>query len=161
MVRNFDHVTFGVTDLDAAIAFFQLLDFEIEHDVLLQGEAAAHYTEAPGIVADHVTLQLRGSDPRQEIQLLHFHEPPVEVDADEEIFARTGYNHLALCVDDIDATAQMLAANGVEIISGTVTYLDRRLGYFRGPEGILLELAQPVEESAADETTFKVDIPTG
>lgn len=67
MITHFDHVTIGVRDVAAATRFFELLGFEHERTVTISGETFSRYMGTPGLVAEHVTLVLRGAEPRLEV----------------------------------------------------------------------------------------------
>ena len=75
MISNFDHVTVVVVDVDEAVNFFGLLGFELDRSVVISGPVMDAYMGVPGIVADHITLVIPGSEPRQEVQLLHYRSP--------------------------------------------------------------------------------------
>jgi catechol 2,3-dioxygenase-like lactoylglutathione lyase family enzyme len=146
MIRNPDHVTLAVADADAAIAFFGLLDFHVSHVARIEGGEPAHYMGMDAMQADHITLALDGSDPRFEIQLLHFDEPvPGTPDGDPTNHRLLGFNHLALRVDDLAATTARLEAEGVAMLSDEMDYISRRLRFLRGPEGITIELVEWVD----------------
>ena len=70
MVRNFDHVTIAVRDVDAAKRFFALLGFEEQISVVIAGKMFADYMGIPGIEAEHVTMVLKDSQPRLEVEQL-------------------------------------------------------------------------------------------
>ena len=99
--------------------------------------------------ADHVTLALNGADSHQEVQLLRFHNPPVQVDAETGNLARTGFNHVCFRVDDIDAMIDKLQAGGTGLRNEVMTFHDRKLVFLRGPGGVTIELAQWLAEPAA------------
>lgn len=142
MVKNLDHVTIVVEDADAANEFFELLDFVNDHDVMIAGEKFSTYMLIPGVDARHVTMLLKGSQPRQEIQLLQFTQPIPQDDPNIARLDKLGYNHLCLAVDDIEAQAAKLEQNGVKLLNRVMLFNNRKLMYFAGPEGITLELAQ-------------------
>ena len=150
MLRNPDHVTVAVADGAAAIEFFELLGFRKQHVAVIDGGAPAQYMGMPDMKADHITLELEGSDPYFEIQLLVFDPVPADDPGEHPTnLRRRGYNHLAFRVDDIAAVTAHLVANGVTMLSEEMDYISRRLRFFEGPEGITLELVQWVD---ADDT---------
>src|SRR5262245_31042933 len=75
MVKSFDHVTIVVRDVEAAKRFFGLLGFREVQSVLISGHEMDEYMGVPGIEAEHVTLELTGSSPRNEVQLLRYRHP--------------------------------------------------------------------------------------
>ena len=146
MLRNPDHVTVAVADATAAIEFFALLGFRTQHVVEIDGGEPARYMGMPDMKAEHITLELEGSEPHFEIQLLAFEPKPADDPGEHPTnLRRRGYNHLAFRVDDIAAVADHLMANGVTMLSDEMDYISRRLRFFEGPEGITLELVQWVE----------------
>ena len=148
MLRNPDHVTIAVADAASAIEFFALLGFRKEHVTTIDGGEPAVYMGMPGMKAQHITLALQGADPRFEIQLLEFEPAPgVDPGVQPTNLRRRGYNHLAFRVDDIEAVAAQLEANGVRMLSEQMNYISRKLRFIEGPERITIELVQWVEPS--------------
>jgi catechol 2,3-dioxygenase-like lactoylglutathione lyase family enzyme len=139
--EGFDHMTVVVTDLPEAKRFFGLLGFEESLAVVAQGERVADYMGIPGWVSDHVTLVLKGVDVHQEIQLLFFHEPPIDVDSGAGALDRTGFNHVCFRVNDLDAMLEHLAANGITPRNEVLDYHSRKLVFLDGP-GVVVELAE-------------------
>jgi catechol 2,3-dioxygenase-like lactoylglutathione lyase family enzyme len=116
----------------------------------IDGGVPARYMGMPDMKAQHITLELEGSDPYFEIQLLEFDPMPPEDPGDHPTnLRRRGYNHLAFRVDDIAAVTAHLEANGVNMLSEEMDYISRRLRFFEGPEGITLELVEWVESGGA------------
>ena len=142
MISNFDHVTVVVVDVDEAVAFFALLGFELDRSVVISGPAMEAYMGVPGIEADHITLVIPGSEPRQEVQLLHYRAPDVSVDAGSGFLARTGFNHVCFRVDDLDAAVAHLTAAGVELRNSPMDFHERKLVFLVGPSNVVIELAQ-------------------
>jgi catechol 2,3-dioxygenase-like lactoylglutathione lyase family enzyme len=145
MIQNADHVTFAVEDPDAAIAFFELLGFEHGHDTVIDGGEPAVFMGDPQMHARHVTLELTGSSPSFQVQLLHFEPSPTEDPIDETRRVHVGFNHLALRVDDLDAVSARLTAEGIEPINEPMQFIGRKLQFFAGPEGITLELVERLD----------------
>lgn len=144
--RNVDHITLAVRDPDAAIELLGAFGFVEGHVALIDGGEPAAYMGMPTMEADHITLVLEGSDPRVEVQLLHFRDlGPDEEEAGPTSHRRLGFNHLALRVDDLSTAAAELADHGVVPISEQMHYISRRLQMFAGPEGITLELVEWVD----------------
>lgn len=146
MIRNPDHVTIAVTDADAAIAFFGLLDFELDHIVQINGGEPAAYMGNPEMKAAHITLVLKGSVPEFQIQLLQFTRPAPDGPVPEQSRTRNrGFNHLAFRVDSLAETAAHLKTNGVRALTEEMDYISRRLQFFEGPEQVTIELVEWVE----------------
>jgi catechol 2,3-dioxygenase-like lactoylglutathione lyase family enzyme len=137
-----DHCTIAVTDLAAGIAFFETLGFEVTIRAVISGPIMEAYMGVPGLEADHVTLNLVGSEAHFEIQLLHYRHPTVVSDPNIHNLARPGFNHLCFAVDDIEATIATVTAKGVKLRNELLTYHNRKLVFLDGPEGVTIELAQ-------------------
>jgi catechol 2,3-dioxygenase-like lactoylglutathione lyase family enzyme len=139
--EGFDHITIVVTDLPAAQRFFGLLGFEESIAVVASGARVSEYMGIPGWESDHVTLTLAGVDVHQEIQLLHFHAPPIKHDSGAGTLDRTGFNHVCFRVNDLAAMLEHLAANGITPRNEVLEYHDRKLVFLDGP-GVVVELAE-------------------
>ena len=142
MLKHFDHVTVAVTDLAAARRFFAVLGFEEDKAVVISGPTMEHFMGVPGIVADHVTLVLKGSSPRCEVQIPHFRQPEVRSDPDLARLDRPGFNHICFAVSEIDSLIAKVTAAGVRLRNQPMTFHDRKLVFLEGPEGITVELAE-------------------
>ena len=142
MVAGFDHMTIAVTDLDEAERFLGVLGFRREKAVVVSGDTIADYMGIPGWVSDHVTYVLEGVSPRQEVQVLRFHEPALEVDDRSGYLARSGFNHVCFRTDDLDGTLQSFAALGYQPRNTVMEFHDRRLVFLDGPAGVVFELAE-------------------
>jgi catechol 2,3-dioxygenase-like lactoylglutathione lyase family enzyme len=142
MISNFDHCTIVVKDLDATIKFFALLGFQEDFSVVISGDRFSTYMGVDNLEAEHVTLVLANSSPRQEIQLLKYHSPTPLSDPNITRLDKVGYNHLCFAVDDIEQEVRRLKEKGVKFLNEIMEFKNRRLTFFRGPEGITLELSQ-------------------
>jgi catechol 2,3-dioxygenase-like lactoylglutathione lyase family enzyme len=138
-----EHVGIVVDDLTGAIEFFVELGLEPRG----KGEVEGRWVDR--IVAlDEVRAELamlRTPDGHGEIELVKFHSPPAP-DGDPHAPANApGLRHLAFLVEDIDADVAGLRARGTEFIGELVRYENSyRLCYVRGPEGIIVELAEKI-----------------
>jgi catechol 2,3-dioxygenase-like lactoylglutathione lyase family enzyme len=155
VLTNPDHVTVAVRDLDAALEFFALLGFEKDHVAIIDGGVPAAYMGMPDMKADHVTLVLKGAEPRFEIQLLHFADgSPSPSDESASTsgdpaptrLRQVGFNHVAFRVDDLAKSAAVLTENGVEQLNDAMDFIGRRLQFFAGPEGVTIELVEWLDE---------------
>ena len=160
MDAGFDHVTLVVEDLGAAECFFDALGFEKTQAVIVSGDVMSRYMGIPDWEADHVTLVHRDSSTHQEVQLLRFHTPQVRADHDAGELGRTGFNHVCLRVDDLDATLARLRTDGVVTRNDVMVFHDRRLVFVEGPAGVVIELAQwqsspPVKPAATGEAAAR------
>jgi catechol 2,3-dioxygenase-like lactoylglutathione lyase family enzyme len=142
MSLGFDHLTIAVTDVEEAQEFLAVLGFKLDKAVVVSGETIADYMGIPGWVSDHVTLVLEGVSPRQEIQLIRFHHPTLEIDERSGYLARSGFNHVCFRTDDLDGTLERFAALGHKPRNSIMEFHDRRLVFLDGPAGVVFELAE-------------------
>ena len=142
MVKNFDHVTVVVRDIEAAKRFFALLCFEESKSVVITGPTFADYMGTEGIEAEPVTLILTGATPRTEVQLLKYRHPDPLPDPAIANLGKPGFNHVCFTVDDPDAEVKKLEANGVRLRNKVLDFHNRKLVFLSGPEGVTVELAQ-------------------
>ncbi|BDG74630.1 VOC family protein [Roseomonas fluvialis] len=142
MLRNFDHLTIVVRDLDRARAFFAVLGFRKAIAVVIKGEPFDTYMGVPGIEADHVTLVLENVMPRTEIQLLHYRHPDPVPDPQIRNLAKLGMNHICFAVDDVAEEVAKLEAAGFKTRNAIMDFHARKLVFIDGPEGVTVELAE-------------------
>ncbi len=137
-----DNVGIVVEDLDAAIAFFLELGLELEGRGLVEGEWAGRVT---GLGDQRVEIaMLRTPDGLARLELSRFLAPAVVADHRTAPVNALGYLRVMFAVDDLDGTLERLRAVGAVLVSSEVVqYEDMyRLCYIRGPEGILVALAE-------------------
>ncbi len=141
MVKRMDNVGIVVEDLDAAIEFFTELGLELEGRAPIEGDWADGVT---GLHAMRVEIaMLRTPDGHGRLELSRFLAPPVVADHRSTPVNSLGYLRVMFAVDDIDETLARLAKRGATVVDKVVQYQDSyRLCYIRGPEGILIGLAQ-------------------
>lgn len=142
-IKRMEHVGIVVDDLAAAIEFFAQLGLEPRG----QGQVEGEWVERI-IALDEVKVEfamLRTPDGHGEIELVKFHSPPTKT-GDPNAPANTpGLRHLAFLVEDIDTVVADLQARGTELVGELVRYENSyRLCYVRGPEGIIIELAEKI-----------------
>ena len=142
MLKHIDHVTVAVSDLAAARRFFGLLGFEEDKAVVISGPVMDRYMGVKDIEADHVTLVLKGSSPRCEVQILHYRRPDARPDPNADRLDRVGYNHMCFATSDIDDMIARLTQAGVRLRNEPMVFHDRKLVFLEGPEGIVVELAE-------------------
>ena len=142
MVKNADHVTLVVQDVEAARKFFALLGFKDEIDTVISGEPLSTYMGIRNIESRHITLVLQGANPRFEIQLLHYMNPPILKDPNTTDLHRTGYNHLALRVENLDSEVKRLTEAGVVMKNQPVAFHNRKLVFLVGPDDVTIELVE-------------------
>ena len=135
-----DHVGIVVDDLAGATKFFVELGLVLGGEEPVEGLWVDRVVGLDGVRADVVGLQT--PDGNTWLELTRFRSPSSQSgDADAPVTTR-GIRHVAFAVDDIDAVVASLRARGAEVVGEVVRYEDSyRLCYVRGPEGILVELA--------------------
>ena len=140
-VKRMDNVGIVVEDIDAAIGFFSELGLELEGRAPIEGAWAEGVT---GLRDMRVEIaMMRTPDGHSRLELSRFHAPPVVADHRRAPVNALGYLRVMFTVDDIDDTIARLAKRGAELVGTVVQYQDSyRLCYIRGPERILIGLAQ-------------------
>lgn len=138
-----DHVGVVVDDLAAATEFFVRLGLERQGGGTVEGDWADRIVGLDGVQADLVMLQT--ADGHGQIELVKFHTPPAAGGDRHAPANARGIRHLAFVVEDIDAVVAGLRARGAEFVGELVRYENSyRLCYVRGPEGIIVELAERI-----------------
>ena len=141
-VERMDNVGIVVEDLEATIEFFRELGLELEGRGMVEGEWAGRVT---GLGDQRVEIaMMRTPDGHSRLELSRFLTPPVIADHRNAPVNALGYLRVMFAVDDVDETLARLREHGAELVSdGVVQYEDAyRLCYIRGPEGLLIGLAQ-------------------
>jgi catechol 2,3-dioxygenase-like lactoylglutathione lyase family enzyme len=141
-VKRMDNVGIVVEDLTATIEFFRELGLELEGRAMAEGEWAGRVT---GLGDQRVEVaMMRTPDGHSRLELSRFLEPRVVADHRNAPVNSLGYLRVMFAVDDIDETLLRLRKHGAKLVSGEVVqYEDSyRLCYIRGPEGLLIGLAQ-------------------
>ena len=140
-LKRMDNVGIVVADLGKAMDFFRELGLELEGRATIEGEWAGRVT---GLGDQRVEIaMMRTPDGHSRIELSRFLTPPVVADHRNAPVNALGYLRVMFTVDDIDETLGRLHAHGAELVGEVVQYKDAyRLCYLRGPEDILIGLAQ-------------------
>ncbi|MBZ9670444.1 VOC family protein [Mesorhizobium sp. ES1-3] len=140
-LKRMDNVGIVVEDLGAAIDFFRELGLEFEGRATIEGEWAGRVT---GLGDQHAEIaMMRTPDGHSRLELSRFLTPPVVADHRNAPVNALGYLRVMFTVDDIDDTLERLGTRGAELVGEVVEYKDvYRLCYIRGPEGLLIGLAQ-------------------
>jgi catechol 2,3-dioxygenase-like lactoylglutathione lyase family enzyme len=141
-LKRMDNVGIVVEDLDATIEFFRELGLELEGRAMVEGAWAGRVT---GLGDQRVEIaMLRTPDGHSRLELSRFLAPPVVADHRNAPVNALGYLRVMFAVDDLDETLARLRKHGAELVSSDVVqYEDAyRLCYIRGPEGLLVGLAQ-------------------
>jgi catechol 2,3-dioxygenase-like lactoylglutathione lyase family enzyme len=141
-VTRMDNVGIVVEDLDAVIAFFEELGLQLVGRMLVEGEWAGAVTGLGNQRCEIAMLQTPDGGSR--LELSRFLDPAVVADHRRAPVNALGYLRVMFAVDDLDDTLARLEPHGTELVSSeVVNYEDvYRLCYVRGPEGILLGLAE-------------------
>lgn len=136
-----DNVGIVVESLETAIAFFTELGLTLEGRATIAGEWAGRVT---GLGDQHVEIaMLVTPDGHSRLELSRFLTPPVVADHRTAPINALGYLRVMFTVDDIDATLARLRTHGAQLVGDVVQYEDAyRLCYLRGPEGLLIGLAE-------------------
>jgi catechol 2,3-dioxygenase-like lactoylglutathione lyase family enzyme len=137
-----DNVGIVVEDLTATIEFFRELGLELEGRGMVEGEWAGRVT---GLGDQRVEIaMMRTPDGHSRLELSRFLEPSVVADHRNAPVNALGYLRVMFAVDDVDETLARLRTHGAELVStDVVQYNDSiRLCYIRGPEGLLIGLAE-------------------
>jgi catechol 2,3-dioxygenase-like lactoylglutathione lyase family enzyme len=140
-VKRMDNVGIVVESLDAAISFFAELGLELEGRATIEGEWAGRVT---GLRDQRVEIaMMRTPDGHSRLELSRFLTPPVVADHRNAPVNALGYLRVMFTVEDIDDTLARLRKCGAQLVGEVVQYKDAyRLCYIRGPEGLLIGLAQ-------------------
>lgn len=140
-VQRMDNVGLVVHDLDAAIAFFTELGLVLEGRAPVEGDWAEGVTGLTGMRVE--IAMLRTPDGHNRLELSRFLAPPVVADHRNAPVNALGYLRVMFAVSDLDDTLARLSKLGATVVGEVVQYADLyRLCYIRGPEGILIGLAQ-------------------
>ena len=140
-VKRMDNVGIVVEDIDAAIEFFTELGLELEGRAPIEGAWADGVTGLPDMRVE--IAMMRTPDGHSRLELSRFLAPPVAADHRNAPVNALGYLRVMFAVDDLDDTLARLRRHGAEVVDEVVNYESvYRLCYVRGPEGILLGLAE-------------------
>ena len=139
-----DNVGIVVESLDVVIDFFVELGLELEGRMIVEGEWAERVTGLHPMRTE--IAMMRTPDGHSRLELSRFLTPPTVADHRRAPVNALGYLRVMFAVDDLDDTLARLAQHGAELVSREVVqYEDAyRLCYVRGPEGLLIGLAQPL-----------------
>ena len=136
-----DNVGIVVDDLEATIDFLRELGLELEGRATIEGEWAGRVT---GLGDQRVEIaMMRTPDGHSRLELSRFLDPPTIADHRNAPVNALGYLRIMFAVDDVDETLARLREHGAELVGEVVQYKESyRLCYIRGPEGLLIGLAQ-------------------
>ena len=142
-VQRMDNVGIVVDDLPEAIEFFRELGLELEGQATIEGEWAGRVTGLGDQRAE--IAMMRTPDGHSRLELSRFLTPPPVADHRNAPVNALGYLRVMFAVEDIDDTLARLRKHGAQLVGEVVRYEDvYRLCYVRGPEGILIGLAEQI-----------------
>ncbi len=142
-IQRMDHVGIVVDDLAAATEFFVELGLELQGEAPVEGRWVDRVVGLDGVRAEIVMLQTE--DGHGGLELTKFHTPSTQGGNRHAPANTPGIRHVAFAVEDIDAVVAGLRARGAELVGELERHEDRyRLCYVRGPEGIIVELAEQI-----------------
>jgi catechol 2,3-dioxygenase-like lactoylglutathione lyase family enzyme len=138
---RFDHVGVVVEDLDAAAAFFLELGFESQGGTVVDGEVVDKINGLDGVRAE--LLMVRTPDGTGTLELIKYHSPPDGGSPEPLPANRLGFRHICIEVEDLNGIVDRLRDQGFGTVGEVQDYgTVYRLCYVRGPEGLIVELAE-------------------
>src|SRR4051812_18814641 len=142
-LQRMDNVGIVVESLDAAVSFFVELGLELEGRAMIEGDWSGRVT---GLRDQRVEMaMMRTPDGHGKIELSRFLTPPVAGEQRNAPVNSLGYLRVMFAVDDLDETLARVREHGAQVVDEVVQYEDvYRLCYVRGPEGILIGLAEQI-----------------
>jgi catechol 2,3-dioxygenase-like lactoylglutathione lyase family enzyme len=143
-IKRMDNVGIVVDDLESTIDFFRELGLELEGRATIEGEWAGRVT---GLGDQCVEIaMMRTPDGHSRLELSRFLRPPVVEDHRNAPVNALGYLRVMFAVDDLSATLERVRKRGAVLVDEVVQYQDSyRLCYIRGPEGLLIGLAEELQ----------------
>jgi catechol 2,3-dioxygenase-like lactoylglutathione lyase family enzyme len=145
-IKRMDNVLIVVEDLEAAKAFFCELGMELQGETQVEGPWVDNVVGLDGVRAD--IAMLRTPDGHGGVELTRFHTPPaVRVEPENAPTNALGLRRIMFTVDDLDDVVARLRTRGAELLREVAQYEDLyRLCFVRGPEGIIVGLAEQLGE---------------
>jgi catechol 2,3-dioxygenase-like lactoylglutathione lyase family enzyme len=141
-LQRMDNVLIVVDDLEAAKAFFAELGMELEGEATNEGRSVDRVVGLDDVRAD--IAMMRVPDGHGRVELTKFHTPPaVRAEPESAPVNALGIRRIMFAVDDIDDVVARLRSHGAELVGEIAQYEDSyRLCFLRGPEGIIIGLAE-------------------
>jgi catechol 2,3-dioxygenase-like lactoylglutathione lyase family enzyme len=147
-VKRMDNVGIVVEDIDTAIEFFTELGLELEGRAPIEGDWADSVTGLQNMRVE--IAMMRTPDGHSRIEMSRFLAPAVVADHRSAPVNALGYLRIMFTVDDIDDTLARLSNRGAQLVGAVAQYENaHRLCYIRGPEGILIGLAQELPQQTS------------
>ena len=142
-VQRMEHVGIVVDDLAAATAFFAALGLERQGEMSVGGHEVGRIIGLEGVQTN--VAFMRTPDGNGTLELIKFQSPSKQGDNGHAPANTPGIRHIAFAVEDIEAVLARLRTHGAELVGELVNYEDSYwLCYLRGPEGIIVELAEKI-----------------
>jgi catechol 2,3-dioxygenase-like lactoylglutathione lyase family enzyme len=143
-LKRMDNVGVVVDDLAAAVAFFKELGLELEGEAQVEGRSVDRLIGLDGVLSD--IAMMRTPDGHGRVELTKFRRPTADSTEPNNAPPNTlGIRRIMFAVEDIDDVVARLRAHGAELVGELVQYENSyRLCYVRGPEGILVALAEKI-----------------
>ena len=142
-IQRMEHVGIVVDDLAAATEFFAALGLELQGETSVEGRSVDRINGLDGVRADIAMMQTPDGDVK--LELAKYHSPPSQAESGNEPANTPGIRHILFSVDDIKSALAGLQAHGGELVGELENYEDSYwLCYVRGPEGIIIELAEKI-----------------
>jgi len=148
-LKRMDNMGIVVESLDATVAFFTELGMRLEGRGMIEGEWAGRVT---GLGNQHVEIAMMVTpDGHSRLELSRFLAPPVVADHRNAPVNALGYLRVMFAVENIDETLARLQQHGAQLVGDVVQYEQSyRLCYIRGPEGLLIGLAEELRRDKAE-----------
>lgn len=142
-IQRLEHIGIVVDDLAAAIEFFVELGLKLQGEGPVEGRWVDRIVGLEGVRADIAMMQTPDGNGR--LELTKYHSPSYEGDNRPASANASGIRHIAFAVEGIDDVVARLRARGAELVGEIERYENLyRLCYVRGPEGIIVELAEKI-----------------
>jgi catechol 2,3-dioxygenase-like lactoylglutathione lyase family enzyme len=142
-IQRMEHVGIVVDDLAAATAFFLELGLELDGEASVEGDSVDRVVGLEGVRSELAMMVT--PDGHGKVELSKFHAPSGPAGDRHAPANAPGIRHLTFAVDDVDDVVARLQAHGAELVGEVERYKDiYRLCYLRGPEGIIVELAERI-----------------
>ena len=143
-MKKIDHVSVIVNDLSAAKAFFVDFGLEVKGEWEMEGELMGYATGLDN--AKVACVGLGTQEGQTWLELIKFISPENDIEIKRPLANTLGIRHIAFSVEDLEAVVAKLKIKGFECFSDIQQYEESyKLCYVRGPEGIILELAQEIK----------------
>ncbi len=142
MIKKIDHINISVTNIEVSKNFFiNLLGFELIKEGILEGDWIDNVVGLKNVKAKYSQLAISNSETN--LELIQYDSPTPKKDGNINKSNQIGFRHIAFEVKDIEKLYQKLKDSDVEFFSKIQTYnINKKLCYFKGPDNIILELAE-------------------